>query len=194
MVHCGTFLPGYRTADTFLKGLRQALNTQPSIAERLEVLFVGKIGEEASLIESLSLSGLVKQTGYLPHHESLASVMGADLLLLIGGTEAWEETGKIYEYVASRRPILAIVRPDGEAARLLRHYPAAQVVDREDVQGVCNAILNFDRRLLDNLPHAEPNWLEQFDRKRLTGRLASLFERVVHPSEADDACAAPSEA
>ena len=50
IVHSGTFLPGYRTANTFLLALRELLNARLDLSQRIQVLFVGKIGEEQKLI------------------------------------------------------------------------------------------------------------------------------------------------
>lgn len=90
VVHSGTFLPGYRTADTFLNALHQLVTSRPDMRERLQVLFVGKVGDEQRLVEQLALGGIVKHTGYVSHSESIAYVKGADLLLLVGGRHSWE--------------------------------------------------------------------------------------------------------
>lgn len=183
IVHTGTFLPGYRTADTFLLALRNLLNAEPRLSERMQVLFVGRqICQEEQLISELSLGSVVRQTGYVPHRQSIEYVKGADLLLLVGGRHRWEETGKVYEYLKAGKPILALVRPDGAAADLLRQHPTARIVDRENMleasaalgEMVSNGLAMSSRSTAD-----DALWATQYERRRLTGRLAQVLDECL---------------
>ena len=140
IVHNGHFLPGYRTADVFLLALREVLKDKSDLTRQLQVLLIGRSGDEKKLIDALELGSVVNSIDYLPHKESLNYLMGADLLLLIGGSHRWEETGKIYEYLATGKPILALVRPDGAAAELLQELPRVRVVDRLNVVDTAAAL------------------------------------------------------
>jgi glycosyltransferase involved in cell wall biosynthesis len=179
IVHSGTFLPGYRTPDNFLQTLRELLNEQPDLSNRIQLLFVGRSGTENEVIERFSLSNVVKQVGYLPHRESIRYLKGADLLLLIGGKNLSEETGKVYEYIAAGKPILASIRPDGAAAKVLRDYPLARVIDRENQAALRDSL----RRALTNghstTASIDPEWRMQFERSRLTDRLAEIMQQCL---------------
>jgi len=178
IVHSGTFLPGYRTAHTFLHALRGLLDREPALAERLQVFFVGKLGEERHLVHSLLLSGVVHQTGYVPHRESIAYLKGADLLLLVGGKHQWEETGKVYEYMASGKPILALAHPEGGVADVLHVHPCARIVDRLSVDRTREALQDLlgERAGVDA---AGSEHAARFERKRLTGELAGVFDAAL---------------
>jgi glycosyltransferase involved in cell wall biosynthesis len=181
IVHSGTFLPGYRPARPFLVALRGLLSRRPDLAERLQVLFVGRPGEEGSHIQELGLSGVVRQVGYLPHRESISHLLGADLLLLVGGHHRWEETGKVYEYLAAGKPILALVHPQGSAARLLASYPLARVVDRDDLDGSANAL---ETALAGRAPapsDTNGEWAAPFQRPTLTAKLARILDHCCAP-------------
>jgi glycosyltransferase involved in cell wall biosynthesis len=174
IVHNGTFLPGYRTADTFLRAVRALLDAKPELATRLQVMFVGKIGEESRLVSELGLGDVVRQTGYVPHRESIGYLLGADALLLVGGNHAWEETGKIYEYFAAGKPVLGLVHPEGVAAELLRRYGGSYVVDRGDVHGTVSAI---ETALAGGGTGAgDRAWAARFERRELTRRLAAVLD------------------
>jgi glycosyltransferase involved in cell wall biosynthesis len=176
IVHSGTFLPGYRTADNFLLALKELFEATPDLPNRLQVYLVGKIGEEQKLIGQLKLESLVKQTGYLPHKASLGYLQGADRLLLIGGEHAWEETGKVYEYFASGKPILALVNPTGAAAQLVGNSQNSRIVDRTDVAAIRSALseIILQKRTLD--PAQAADFAVAYERKKLTGQLARLFD------------------
>jgi glycosyltransferase involved in cell wall biosynthesis len=179
IVHTGTFLPGYRTADTFLRALREALNARPEIRQILQVLFVGKVGAERDLIRELSLNDIVIQTGYLPHRESIAYLKGAHLLLLVGGEHRWEETGKIYEYFAVQKPILALVNPEGTAADLLRRYQSARIIDRSSINDAAKALAEIVDCNQSIAAEPDPAWTSAFERRNLTAQLARVFERCL---------------
>lgn len=176
IVHTGTFLDGYRTAEAFLTGLKQLAEAEPKLVEGLEVHFVGKIGPERDAIRRLGLGSLVRQTGYLPHRESVGYLKGADLLLLVGGSHLWEETGKVYEYLAAGRPILALVHPQGAAADLLRRYPGARIVDREDAAGARAALVDALGRGRVAPESPRPEWVDRYERRLLTGKLAEVLD------------------
>lgn len=178
LVHSGTFLPGYRTAETLLRALRRLLTERAGLASRIEVLFVGKKGEEGGLIRELALDSVVRRIGYVSHHESVAYLKGADLLLLVGGGNCTEETGKVYEYMAVGKPVLALVRTDGAAAAVLAGYGAARVVDREDVEGTARALNELISSLEGLSSRVDRGWISRFERRALTGKLAQVFDQL----------------
>jgi glycosyltransferase involved in cell wall biosynthesis len=179
IVHNGTFLPGYRTADTFLYALRRVVDEEPSLRTRMRVQLVGKIGAERQLTDRLGLQDVVTHAGYRPHRESLSYVTGADALLLVGGSHRWEETGKIFEYLAAGRPILALIEPAGAAADLLRRTPATvRIVPRQAEIETAAAIrqMVFAGRRCD-VPR--PPWLAEYQRDTLAQRVARILEDAV---------------
>ncbi len=177
IVHSGTFLPGYRPARGFLLALRELLDRRPELNSRVQVVFVGKSGEETRDIAELGLGGVVKQVGYLPHRESVAYLLGADLLLLIGGHHTWEETGKVYEYLAARKPILALVHPQGSAAKLLAEFGHARVADRTRHAEIVAAL---EMAAVNPGAGAESaSSAIRFRRDQLTGLLAEVLDGCV---------------
>jgi glycosyltransferase involved in cell wall biosynthesis len=176
VVHSGTFLPGYRPARPFLLALREVLTRRPELASGVQVLFVGKPGEEGGIIQEYGLASVVRQVGYLPHRESISYLLGAELLLLVGGHHRWEETGKVYEYLAARKPILALVHPEGSAAKLLSSYSLARVVDRESPSETSAALEQFLLRKSGCLRTLGEDWTARYERSRLTGRLAAVLD------------------
>jgi glycosyltransferase involved in cell wall biosynthesis len=179
IVHNGTFLPGYRTADTFLLALRDLLNGSPELRQRIQVLFVGRIGQEEKLVHDLSLDDIVQQLGYLPHRRSIEYVKGADLLLLVGGRHRWEETAKVYEYLAAGKPILALLQPDGAAAELLRRHSTARIVDRENVLETSAALAVAVAKGFVAQPTPKSEKVvttRKWERRNLTEQLAQILD------------------
>jgi len=179
-VHNGSFLSGYRTADTLFHGVAALLRDDPARRSRLKIVMVGKIGDERALSAQLGLEDVVSHVGYLPHRESLSYVAGADALLLVGGARLWEETGKVFEYLAAARPILAVVEPDGAAAELLRRSGTARIVTRDSVPETVAAL----RDLMDSARVVQqPGWLTEYSRESLSKRIASVLASAARGSE-----------
>lgn len=182
-------LYGPRTATPFLRALRQALELSAALRSKLRVVFVGPIDRRAQrVVRELALDDVVDLRGFVPHRESLQLMVSSHvLLLLMGQEEGMDDShrtmmvpGKTFEYLAARRPILAVV-PEGSVAALVREEQAGVVVPPYDERGIRDAILRmFDEWQAGALrPHCAD--LSRFDRKASAARLASILEALVHP-------------
>ena len=89
-------------------------------------------------------------------------------------------TGKVFEYLASGKPIL-LVSSDGEVARIIQKLDRGIIVNNHDIAGIQNAILNyFEKWQTGKLKFSDPLSLPQFDRENLAGKLAETFDGLVH--------------
>src|SRR4029077_19737274 len=86
---------------------------------------------------ALGLGDRIELVPYVPRRESLRLQRDSDALLLLipeaGGRGKGVLSGKVFEYLAAERPILAAVPPDGEAARLVFATGAGVVAPPDDV-------------------------------------------------------------
>jgi glycosyltransferase involved in cell wall biosynthesis len=137
ITHAGSFI-GRRSPRPFLTALAES---------RLDVIarFVGDFrAADREWAEGLGLGDRLELVPYTSHRESLQLQRDSEaLLLLIPDAEGRGRavlSGKVFEYLAAERPILASVPPDGEAARLLRETGAGIIVGPEDVAGIRAAV------------------------------------------------------
>lgn len=116
------------------------------INEQLPILrFVGAVPPEVKRVLSEEKNHITPEfTGYCEHPEAIRYMMAASMLLLIipehslaGGTVP----GKIFEYMATGRPILALGPVDGEVARLLTGHGYKGTFSYTDVEGIRDYIL-----------------------------------------------------
>lgn len=111
---------------------------------RLRLVFVGNV-------DPLVMSAAVRACGaervnripYVPHAQAIVWMKAAALLLLpinrVMGS-AGIVTGKIYEYIASGRPVLAFGEPGGEADGLLVESGAGTLLDYTDMEGLADLL------------------------------------------------------
>jgi glycosyltransferase involved in cell wall biosynthesis len=135
--------------------------------------------------ESLGLGDRVELLGNVSRRRSLELQRDSEALLLLipesGGRGRGVLTGKIFEYLAAERPILAAVPPDGAAARLLHDAGAGIVVPSDDVDAIRDALVDLHRRWkagsLDGTPLSE-EWRTRLSRGGRVEELADVLRSV----------------
>ncbi len=172
---------GTRTPLPFFKALRAMRIRYPELNGRV---FVRLIGNEnpivAAEIRQMELEDLVEWAGYMPHRKAIEEMASSSVLLVVVHNEpvlaSFTIPAKVFEYMACRRPILAI-SPDGAAARLVRETKAGVVHEHEDVDGIMHSIADFYSKYQQNCLTSEVSTqdLERFERRTLTQKLASLL-------------------
>ncbi len=173
--YAGTFYRN-RTPRYFLKALSELIKEQPKLKNRIEAVFIGAFRKEnLALIDSLGLKDIVKVFGYLDHKSTVRYLITSDVLWLTIGNGKGEDmvsTGKLYEYIGSRKPILGLV-PDGVARSTIAECGAGKVLNPDDVPGIKRAIYEYcqlwERNLLPEVPF---EFARSFDRFKLAGELA----------------------
>ena len=185
IVHAGSFF-GQRSPRPFLRSLAALLERRPDLRDRVLARFIGELrGDDRAFAASLGIDGAWREEGFLPYRESIRAQRQADALLLLiphaGGRGDSVLSGKVFEYVAAGRPVLAAVPPQGAAANLLRGIGAGEVVDSEDEDGISAAL----ERLADDWANGGlPDVVQPDDvRARLSrasraGELAAVLRRV----------------
>ena len=159
----------YRTDDTFHKALK--------------IKLIGKTDD--SILTALNDAGLeaaVDNMGYQPHTEAVEQQRKASLLILPLRKEPEYKAvlpGKLFEYLASRRPVLGIGQPDGAMAMILKQTQTGTVIDWEDRESIKQFIDScWEKHLAEELTINSGD-ISQFTRRNLTRRMAQLFDSLV---------------
>ena len=123
---------------------------------RIESRFIGRVAAEAAAFFS-GRRGSVRQLGFMPQAEGLRYLEETDLLLLIA-SDRTTHAGKLFDYLATGKPILALSPPDGEIARVLRETRTGQCVDPGDRGAIQRALVDAYQRLRSGTLYNEPDW------------------------------------
>jgi glycosyltransferase involved in cell wall biosynthesis len=178
LAYVGTIY-GIRDPSPALRALAELARRGEIEAERVTVRLVG----------SLWLEGFapppgihVETTGYVDHEKAVEEMCSASALLLYVPGSSLAPSGKLFEYLASGRPVLCLAHPDNLASRLVREWDAGVVADPHDETAIESAVLELWRRWQrDGLPDQQEvrrRTLERYSRRVGAERLAEVLDEA----------------
>ena len=179
ITHAGSFF-GKRDPRPFLTALAR------SGLDDVVARFLGDFrSADREWAETLGLGERLELIPYAPRRRSLELQRDSEALLLLipdaGGRGRGVLSGKVFEYLAAERPILAAVPPDGAAAELIRATGAGVVVAPDDVDGLTAVLRELHERwragTLDGGGLSD-EWRRKLSRRARVEELARLLERV----------------
>jgi glycosyltransferase involved in cell wall biosynthesis len=137
--------------------------------------FIGRIADE-ELATQQNRRSEVTVHGFLPQAEGLRRLADADLLL-VNMTDPLCHTGKIFEYLATGKPILAFTPTQGELAQLLNQVGCTWIVDPKD-----HSTAKQTLRMIAELYHSgktllapDRHQIRRFERPQLTAQYVELI-------------------
>jgi glycosyltransferase involved in cell wall biosynthesis len=170
--------------STLIDAVARLLERDPGARAVLRVELLGPYDREwPERARARGLDGVVRFAGARAHAEARNAQRAADVLLLWrppGEGFRSMVPGKTYEYLASGRPVLALLPAADESAALVRRAGgmviapgSAEVLERE-----------LQRRLAHwrsggRVPDAVPDWLGSYTREHLAGVLARTLDGLV---------------
>ena len=181
LTHLGVIGPA-RNAPTFWQALHELKDEIEGFGQSLRIKLVGDVDQ--SVVKNLDACGLSGNTERITHvpHDQVKGIQDATQVLLLFVNNAPNAkgilTGKLYEYLASGRPILAIGPEDGDAARLLKETQAGVIVGFEDKEKMKEVVKGLYHKYLNGgLPSNENKDIEKYSRKSLAGAYAALLDK-----------------
>jgi glycosyltransferase involved in cell wall biosynthesis len=178
ITHTGSFF-GKRDPRPFLTALRES---------GLDVVarFVGDFrSADREWAETLDLGDRLELHPYVPRRRSLELQRDSDALLLLipeaGGRGKGVLSGKVFEYLAAERPILAAVPPDGAAAGLLAETGAAVIAPPDDVPALRAALEELHTRWASGALEGtalSPAWRDRLSRASRVEELAEVLRET----------------
>lgn len=181
LTHIGS-LNRDRNPDFLWKVIGELVREHEAFREQLKIRFVGKT--DISVFDSLQkyeLSGFAEKIDYLLHEEALqVSATSAVLLLLINNTPNAMGIipGKVFEYLASGRPVLCIGPPKGDSAGIITAANAGPVVDFGEEQQLREALLSIFNNYRNNTETPREEGISKYSRKNLTSEIAEVLNEI----------------
>jgi glycosyltransferase involved in cell wall biosynthesis len=144
ITHTGSFF-GKRNPRAFLRALAE------SGLDDVVARFVGDFrAADREWVDELGLGDRLELLPYVPHRRALELQRDSEANLLLlpeaAGRGRVVPSGKIFEYLAAERPILALVPPDGAGDEIVRETGAGVVVAPDDERAIREALLGLHAR------------------------------------------------
>jgi glycosyltransferase involved in cell wall biosynthesis len=181
ILYTGNFF-GRQSPRVLLDALERLVADDPTLPDRVVMRFVGGLKpiDNARIDASDLLRSIVDRVPFLAHEDVLAWQHAADLLLLYVAPGRGSEgvyTGKVFEYVASNTPVLALAPADNVAAQLVREADAGLVVAPDDVGAVATALRDVVEHPHQRAPLASCV-RSKISREGIAAEFAALLTRV----------------
>lgn len=181
IAHFGTINKA-RNPVVLWSALSVMLKENPELGNCLNLKFIGRI--DASVITSLQETGLLKylrKTEFIPHNEVVTKERESQLLLLLINNTPNAEgilTGKFFEYLAAKRPILAIGPTKGDVANILNHSKAGEIIGFNDVPGLVSIIGKYYADYKAGKLNVNTENINAYSRFELTRKLTSILNDI----------------
>ncbi len=171
-----------RNPIAFWEAIQSILKENKDFGNDLVIKLVGKVDFKVrDSVEQFGLSGYVENIGYTPHKKVVKIQQQSQVLLLVINdtpNSGMILTGKFFEYLAARRPVLCLGPVDGDAAKILNQTNAGLISGFRDSEKMKEHILSlYNKFKTGNLTLGNQD-IEAYSRKELTRKLAGLMNQL----------------
>ncbi|MBG6109527.1 galactitol-specific phosphotransferase system IIB component [Flavobacterium sp. CG_9.10] len=179
LAHIGSFL-SERNPLILWESLVELINEIPDFKSHLEIKLIGAVSQEVlGTISQFDLNPYLNNLGYVSHSEAISHQRKSQVLLLIEINS--EDTksiipGKLFEYMVSNRPIIAIGPKNSDFAEIITATNTGAFFDYSEKMRLKSVILAFYYQFLEGRLQSNGVGLQKYSRKSLTGELVELLK------------------
>jgi galactitol-specific phosphotransferase system IIB component len=180
LAHIGSFL-SERNPKILWESLVELCTEIPDFKSHLEIKLIGAISQEVlETIEQFGLNSFLNNLGYVSHAEAVAHQRKSQVLLLIEiNSEATKSIlpGKLFEYMVSERPIVAIGPKDSDFAEIITNTNTGVFFEYSEKAKLKQTIQEYYNQFLESKLQSHAVGLQQYSRKNLTQQLVELLRQ-----------------
>ena len=180
LAHIGSFL-SERNPSILWESLVELIAEIPTFKGNLEIKLIGAVSQE--VLETISQFGLndyLNNLGYVSHEQAIVHQKKSQVLLLIEIDS--EDTksiipGKLFEYMVSNRPIIAIGPKDSDFAEIITGTNTGVFFTYSEKENLKRLILDFYNQYLTGRLQSHGIGLQKYSRRNLTKELATVLNQ-----------------
>jgi len=173
------------------KSVSALKHTNNELYERFEWFFIGTSYAPAGtgkktvtpIAEKFGVGDpIYEQTDRISYFEALKTIMTADALLIVGSDEPAYTASKLYPYLLTNKPLLAIFNSASPALEILKEYDAKYVYSYDKSADIELKINDFLMALAvgePGEPQYNPNAIEKYSAENMAKRQCELFDQVI---------------
>lgn len=183
IAHIGVLMPS-RNHPFFWDVLMELINEDADFSQHFKLRLIGSVDQSIlEEIEHRNLQSHVEHIPHVPHAHIPEQLSRAHLLLLIIRNAQNQDTilpGKIFEYLATERPVISIGPKGSDSDKILLDTNAGQTFSRGDAQELKAALRKeFERyRNNESSNHTTSN-IKEYSREHLTQRLSEVLNDII---------------
>lgn len=178
LAHIGSFL-SERNPKILWESLSELTSEVPDFKTDLEIKLIGAVSQEVlQTISEFSLDSFVTNLGYVSHKEAVAHQRKSQVLLLIEIDSENTKSiipGKLFEYMVSERPILAIGPKDSDFSEIIKSTNTGVFFKYDQKEQLKATILNFYHLYKEHNLKVHAVGLQNYSRKNLTQKLVDIL-------------------
>ena len=178
LAHIGSFL-SERNPKILWESLIELIAEVPNFKQHLEIKLIGAVSQEVlETISQFELNDYLNNLGYVSHQEAIVHQKKSQVLLLIEIDS--EDTksiipGKLFEYMVSNRPIVAIGPEGSDFAEIITSTNTGQFFKYTEKERLKRVILDLYNQFLEGKLQSHGIGLQKYSRKNLTKELVTLL-------------------
>jgi galactitol-specific phosphotransferase system IIB component len=180
LAHIGSFL-SERNPCILWECLVEMIEEVPDFKSHLEIKLIGAVSQEVlETISQYQLNSFLNNLGYVSHNQAIEHQKKSQVLLLIEIDSKDTKSiipGKLFEYMVSNRPIVAIGPKDSDFAEIITSTNTGVFFDYSEKLKLKSVLLDFYNQFLNGNLKSNGVGLQKYSRKNLTKELAQL----IHP-------------
>jgi len=178
LVHIGSLLSN-RNPEILWKVLSEIVNSNNEFKTDLQIKLVGIVGEE--ILESIKKFGLSENcinVGYVSHQEAIQMQHNAQVLLLVEMDTSETKAiipGKLFEYMASKRPIIALGPKGSDVETILSETNSGNYFLYSEEEKLKTQILDSYKKYKRGILVSESKDISKYSRRELTKKMSELL-------------------
>ena len=174
------FTIGYMGTISEQYDISSLLKAVVSVEDTIAFRFIGDVPPRIQK-QFEAVSDNCEFTGYLNHDKAIEKAASCSVLLLVIPKIESNKgilTGKMFEYLALKRPILGIGPVDGDAAAILNDTAAGKMFDYADIEGIRTFIATRLNSFQEKESFSPSSRIDSYSRRGLTKRLVGILEGI----------------
>lgn len=182
LLHSGVLYDTGRDPTPFLRAVHALKQSGAIHADTVRIVLraPGEVDQVSRLVEQCEVGDIVEVAPPVPYREALSEMLAADGLLVFQGTPFNTQIpAKIYEYFRARKPILGLVDPEGETARVLTRAGFTDIAMMDDTAAIVPALAGFVSKVSAGQAHiADDALVDASSRRHRAGQLAQVLDGI----------------